>query len=365
MKRTLVMLAMAWLLVNPCLAAQEAFILTPAQRDALRITVAAPVSATHYREGPFPASVVVPNAGIRRFQAALDATVIEVNVAPGQHIKAGDELLTLSGSEVVAAQQRLLLATQELAIAKQKLKGNEALFAQGGITERRLLETRAEHGGATANRLAAESNLNIMGVSAGTVQRLIDNGEPLAALPVSASMDGVLTEQWVVPGSRVEMGAPLLEMISPAQLQLEIHMPAERCGPHLNGLEVRVNDSSGEGRVLSVGCTIHQEDQGVLVRAALDNKANLKPGQLVDVSILTPFNTSSVWRIPQTGLTRHDGKDWIFVEEGDAFRPVVVTVLRQTGHDAYISAGNSQLSTLAVSGAIALKAVWLGAGGEE
>jgi hypothetical protein len=59
------------------------------------------------------------------------------------------------------------------------------LFAQGGITERRLLETRAEHGGATANRLAAESNLNIMGVSAGTVQRLIDNGEPLAALPVS------------------------------------------------------------------------------------------------------------------------------------------------------------------------------------
>jgi multidrug efflux pump subunit AcrA (membrane-fusion protein) len=123
MKRTLVMLAMAWLLVNPCLAAQEAFILTPAQRDALRITVAAPVSATHYREGPFPASVVVPNAGIRRFQAALDATVIEVNVAPGQHIKAGDELLTLSGSEVVAAQQRLLLATQGAGDREAKTQG--------------------------------------------------------------------------------------------------------------------------------------------------------------------------------------------------------------------------------------------------
>lgn len=365
MNKHLIVMAAVILLWSGHALGQEAFTLTGGQRAALGVSVVAPSPATHYREGPFPASVVVPNAGIRRFQAALEATVTAVHVAPGQQVAAGDSLLVLSGAEVVAAQQQLLLATQELTIAEQKLKANEDLFERGGITERRLLATRAEFGAARSKRLAAQSDLQIMGVAPATVARVIEEQQPLSELPITAPMDGLITEQWVVPGSRVAMGDHLLEMISAQQLQLEIHMPAERCGSHLRGREVLVNDAPVSGRVLAVGCTIHQEDQGVLVRAELEGRGNLKPGQLVDVGIVTPFEATAVWRVPQTGLTRHEGQDWVFVEQGDAFMPVAVTVLRQIGSEAYVTTDYPRLTALAATGAVALKAVWLGAGGEE
>ena len=365
MNQYLMAIAGVVLLWSGCAVAEQTFTLTPEQRDALGVTVVAPVSATHYREGPFPASVVVPNAGIRRFQAALMATVTEVLVTPGQQVEVGDPLLVLSGAEVVAAQQQLVLATQELAIAVQKLKADEDLFKRGGITERRLLETRAAHGEARARRLAAQSDLQVMGVAATAVDNIIEQGQPVAELPITAPMDGLITEQWVVPGSRVAIGDHLLEMISAQQLQLEIHMPAERCGAHLRGRRVLVNDVSVSGRVLAVGCTIHQEDQGVLVRATLETRGSLKPGQLVDVSIVTPFDAPSVWRIPPTGLTRHNDGNWVFLAQGSDFLPVAVTVLRQTGDEVYVSTSHPRFESLAATGAIALKAVWLGAGGEE
>lgn len=364
MIKSLITAAGILMLSTSTVMAQSSFVLPIAQQTALGVTLTMPQQATHYQDGPFPASVVVPNAGIRRFEAATEATVISVNVAVGSNVMPDDELLLLTGAGVIEDQQLLLNANEQLAIAQQTLSGNQALYEQGGVTERRLREVRAAAGGAKAKVMAAQAHLQTMGVSPTIIEQIIASGVPLAALPVSAPAAGLITEQYVVPGSRVAVGDGLLEMVSTEQLELEIHVPVAQCGQHISGLEVQLNDGSHAGRVTAVGCAVHREDQGILVRAALDRTVGLKPGQLTDAHIITPFGVEGVWQIPQTALTAHDGSYWVFTVQNDEFLPTQVEVLRQTGREAFVTWDSDDHPTIAGTGAIALKAIWLGLGGE-
>ncbi len=274
--------------------------------------------------------------------------------------------MVVSGPEVVALQQELVVARQEEAVVKAKLKGDETLSREGAITERRLLQSRADAVAARSRVLAAESALDVAGVSADSIAVLKGVDDLGTRLTLVAPFAGVITEQGVMPGQLVDAGDQLLEIVRTEDLQLEIHTPVSQCGEQFENRRVAVSGFDASGVINTVGCTIHAEDQGVLLRATLeDPNQELRPGQLVDVSLDLALNGSEVWRLPRTGVTRYGGQLYVFTAQGDAFTAVPVEAVGQE-HDAWLVQGElNNNAQVAMTGAVALKAIWLGAGGEE
>ena len=342
------------------------FTVTAAQQRALGIVTAPPERAQVRDVGPLPARVIVPNSGRHVTAASVDASVAEVAVSTGNRVLEGQVLLSLAGPEVVRLQQALVVARQEESVARAKFKADQNLAREGAITERRLMQSKTSAVSARSRVLAAESALAVAGVAPEVIAGLLNADDIKSRLSVVAPFDGLVAEQSVSPGERVAAGVALITIIRTDQLQLEIHTPVSQCGDEFSSRSVSVTGYSATGTIISVGCTLHDEDQGVLLRADLnDPYRELRAGQLVDVSINLALEGSQVWRIPRTGVTRHDGQLWLFELRDQEVRALPIDSIAQE-HDAWLVRGNLHSnSIIATEGALALKAIWLGAGGEE
>ncbi|WP_323092479.1 hypothetical protein, partial [Klebsiella variicola] len=68
--------------------------------------------------------------------------------------------------------------------------------------------------------------------------------------------------------------------------------------------------------------------------------------------------------VDAAALVHHAGRTWLFAHTGGGYRAIEVTVLAQDAQRATVSGGLDGTQPVAVGGVAALKAVWLGHGGE-
>lgn len=350
----------------PTLANAQPFEVTADQRAALGIVLSQPQKADNLERGPLPARVMAPNAGRRVLATPVPAVVSHLMVAPGTAVAKGDPVYRLGGADIVALQQQLLEAVRQSAIAGSVAEGDKQLLREGAIAERRWLKTQAEARAAEARVLAARSALTLLGVDTSETDALLERGAPAEYVTVVAPFTGVVMEQRAQPGQQLAAGDSVLELVDPAQLQLEIHAPVSLCEQATNSPTVAIAGLPVTARIVTVGCAIHAEDQGVVLRAAVDDpEAALKPGQLVDVTITLDVGDDAVWRVPRTGVTRHEGRQWVFVEQDGRFMASPVSVVAEEWNAWLLRVDIPDGSRLATEGALALKAIWTGAGGEE
>ena len=196
----------------PVAAGDKMFTLSPAQRAALKVSVA-PLSA---HAGAvtvgLPARVVIPPAQERLVTAPVAGVITELRAAAGDPVRVGQTLAVLRGESLIGAQRELAQAAVQVQLAREGVKRDEALFQEGIIPESRLQAVRAQlalNESALAERRAW---LRLMGLSDAAV-KAAERGERLAdSVALVAPMDGVVMEVPAVVGARVETTAPLLRL---------------------------------------------------------------------------------------------------------------------------------------------------------
>jgi cobalt-zinc-cadmium efflux system membrane fusion protein len=112
----------------------------------------------------------------------------------------------------------------------------------------------------------------------------------------------------------------------------------------VQGQRVRVQVSSlpdqvFEGRIAVIGSVVEGESRVVPVKAEFDNKGGqLKPGMFAKLEVLTD-TTEPVLTIPQSAIVEANGRQLVFVQNGNGFEPVEVTLGRQAGNWIEIESG--------------------------
>ena len=109
------------------------------------------------------------------------------------------------------------------------------------------------------------------------------------------------------------------------------------------------------GRIVRVGRTVDAATQSVVAVAEFEAKQHsLRPGQVVQATIVTNGSDAPQWRAPAASVVRHDGADWMFLREPDGFRPIKVQVVAETSTTVSVRADIKPDATVASRGVLVL-----------
>ncbi|HXE40894.1 MAG TPA: efflux RND transporter periplasmic adaptor subunit [Azonexus sp.] len=339
-------------------SAAEPMLLQAAQLKALGIETAVAGASAATRSGTLPARVLVPNEQLRVVAAPVGGMVEMLAVAPGASVKRGQVVAHLASPQALELQRDALQSGSQAALLQQSLKRDEQLFAEGLIAESRLQATRANAAQAAAQASQQRQGLALAGVAPGKL------GGPLA---LSAPIDGVVLEQGVQLGQRVETAAMIYRIAKLSPLWLEIQAPLIVAAGLKEGSAVKIADSEVSGRLIAIGRAVDAASQTVLLRAAVGKGAEtLHPGQVVEVEIAAGGGQGQ--RLPAAALARHAGKTYAFVQtasndQGVSFAARPLRVLSQGG-DSVLVEGVQAGERVAVKGVSGLKALLTGVGSE-
>ena len=361
--RPLSALLLLLLSAAPVWAAHEVAI-THAQAEALGVRVARPQPAADAASAAYAARVVIPPHQEQVVATPLDGLLESLQVARGDTVTAGQVVAQLHSPGLVNLQRDYLQALSQERLAAEQLSRDEALFRDGIIAERRLLETRSLHGQASAALFAERETLRLSGIPDQDITALRTARHIGAKLALRSPRDGTVIEVLAVPGQRMEGAAPLLRVASLDQLWLEIRLPVELLGEVQVGARVETLDGAAGGLVTATGGAVDPQDESLLVRAEVDTgRERLRPGQFVQARIRGVTGSDS-FRVPAVAVVRRGDGDFVFVRTAAGFEPVAVERVADEGQQVVVRGALNEESQIAVSGVAALKGAWMGLGGE-
>ena len=312
-----------------------------------------------------PAKVVIPPTQEYIVTASQTGLITKLNVAIGDKVKKGDILAQLNSSDLLTLQREYLKARSVLQLATDTYKRDKKLMEEGVIADRRWQETRNQY-----QSLASEANeqrqlLEIAGMTADDLNRLEKTHRLNSQLNVHSPISGVVIERIAVAGTRIDILAPIYHIANLDELWLEINIPHERIGSIKVGDQVLVENTPVSAEIILLGQSVNPENQTLLARAKImSNKNALRVGQNINTRIIQS-NETTAFKVPNTAIAQNEGKSFIFVRSQDGFNVSQVTVLGKQGEESIISGDLTGDEDIAIKGAVALKANWLGLGSTE
>ncbi|MGR8981028.1 MAG: efflux RND transporter periplasmic adaptor subunit [Gammaproteobacteria bacterium] len=332
-----------------------------------------------------PARVVVPPAHEYLVTASQSGLITKLNASIGDHVKQGDVLAELNSPDLLSLQRQYLKAESELQMGLLTYRRDKKLFEEGVISERRWQETQSQY-----NVFASAANehrqlLEIAGMSDAEINRLKNIRRLSSRLIVLSPISGTVMDRMGVAGSRVDMLAPLYRLANLDELWLEISIPQERAAQVKAGDRVVVENigeeapfspqnGNGVNELVSAKVTatirlisqnVNPENQTVLTRAIVDGKqTSVRPGQRLNVQIIQK-TAKPAFKVPNAAIAQNEGKSYIFIRNRTGFRVTPVSVIGKQGEESVISGDLTGSEEIAVRGAVALKANWLGLGSDE
>lgn len=272
---------------------------TPGFRTAAALTgdVASTLTAPGTIESPAGrhAELTAPASGL------VDLTGVALAPAPGARVTRGQLLATLAptvgdgGSAYADARARLREAEDEFARATRLVRAEAA-------PARRLREAEI--------RLDAAREA-MSGLGGGTGGRI----------EIRAPFAGVVAKRSLVPGSRVEAGAPLFTIVDPSVVWLMTHVPAASAPTvdaaanasfTIEGSERRFTTD----RLVSVGRVIDPDSRTLPIIYQMSNaESRLTIGSHAVVLLRTGRRASGVV-IPETAVLDDDGRIIAYVQAG-------------------------------------------------
>ncbi|QPK62250.1 efflux RND transporter periplasmic adaptor subunit [Methylomonas sp. LL1] len=339
--------------------------ITPEQIDNLAIKVA-PVAAS--QQVPLlsaPATVVVPASHELLLSTPQPGLLTKLQANIGDKVEKGQVLAQVHSSELVALQQQFLTAQSDLNLVGLEQQRDKKLLGEGVIAERRWQETQAMHSSKAA--LAGESRqlLIMAGMTESEINGLAKTHKLSSMLQVRSPMSGVILERLATLGTRLDMQAPLYRIADLSELWLEISIPQERVQSLRIGDLVSIANTGISAKISMLGQSIDRDTQTLLARAVIQGQADrLKVGQHVNVQVLQD-DRQAAFKVPNTAIAQNTGHSYVFVRNANGFAVTEVAVVGKQNQDTVINGPLASGAEIAVQGAVALKANWLGLGGDE
>lgn len=360
-----VLFTLLLLVVGNAWAERQQIQVTPEQIDNLAIRLAPLAAGGDVPLLYAPARVVLPSNHELLLSTPQPGFVSELSVNVGDTVGKGQVVAKLHSPELVALQQQFLSAGSEQHLASLELNRDRKLWQEGVIAERRWQETQALYSSKAAKADEAKQLLVMAGMSAADIGELTKQRRLNRDLLVRSPMSGVVLERLAVLGERLDLQAPLFRIGDLSELWLEIRVPQEKIQSLAIGNTVNVDDTDVAAKISLIGQSVDHQNQTVLVRAVVHEKSEqLIVGQNVSVLVMLSGRQKS-FDVPNTAVVQNAGQSYLFVRDAEGFVATPIEVLGKRDKNLLIGGEFKGDEQVAVHGAMALKAIWLGFGSDE
>ncbi len=280
--------------------------------------------------------------------APAAARVTAVYAHPGEAVKRGDAVLSLTGPDLLQAHAARQSAQAQADNALQKLKRDRALFEAGAISRSRLEASEAQERSARAALEASHAAMS--GMSAAGAE----------GLRILAPADGIIMGRALAPGDAVAAGEVLAYVAHNPHVHaaLAVPMSVARQLSLKDAALVRSASCESTGSVHAIGRDVEPESQSVAVHVTLDDEACFAPGETVSARLTPHAADPSRFGLPPTAFVVHGNRTLVFVTVAGGFEPVDVDPARARAGFASSPALKAG-QRVVTRGSAALKAEWL------
>jgi RND family efflux transporter MFP subunit len=269
-------------------------VVVPLSQDAVERAgiVAAPVasgpSATEIR---LP-GVVEPNAYRQVVVTPLVAgRVTKVGPALGDRVRRGQTLAEIYSPTLAEAQTRYVSAQAMLDAHDRELQRTQKLVEIGAASRQELEKIHAEHAAQTAAVQSARSQLELLGVSASALGKMVPGHTVSATTTVPAPIAGVVTERGANVGLNVDTATKLFTVVDLATVWVVADLYEKDFSRVRVGSEAAITTSARpdftlRGRVSYIDPQVSPDTRTAKVRIEVPNAGGeLRLGMYADVVV--------------------------------------------------------------------------------
>lgn len=329
----------------------NALILSVEKRAAAGITVDTVKQRALEEILRVPAEVVINAYQSARVTPRMQAQVVARHVQLGDHVEAGQSLVTLSSIALSEAQGDLIVTDTEW----QRVSS----LGQQAVGERRYTEAQVARQQALAKVLA-------FGMQETQATDLLKSGNAAKAVgefDLLSPLAGTVLQDNFIAGELIEPGRVLFDISDESILWVEARVSPSTLSVIEVGAPARVSANGTDwidGSVIQLHHLLNETTRTQGVRIAVANKADLlHPGQFAEAEIITGRGSLKL-AIPSDAITLIKGEPAVFkLEGGNEFHAVIVETAKTIGDWTIIRSGLKEGDEIAVEGVFHLKSLLL------
>ncbi len=180
---------------------------------------------------------------------------------------------------------------------------------------------------------------------------------------MSSPITGVVAHREITPGQSVESaGTTLMKIQNQARVGATANLYEKDLQQVQIGQQVNIRVASFPNRVFTgridyIASDVQGESRVIPVRAEVDNVGGeLKPGMFAELEIATDRTSEGVTSIPASAIVEVNNLPVVYVQNGQQFQPVEVTLGQQFGERIEVKGGLFAGDRIVTEGAMQLYA---------
>lgn len=328
--------------------------------------------------------LVEPGASVTKGQPVAVVTspdLVTLRVESQDKLAQGQADLQLAEADLRLAQQNykryqqiadseIAQAQSQLDFAQEKYNKDKQLADDGALPRRNALESQTQLAQAKAELtkaksrrdvIAAENQLKRAQASVQLAKSNINRSNTsyqtrlaqLGNLPnskglvtITAPISGKVADREVTIGQTFnDAGGKLMTIVNDSRLFAtaniyEKDLSKVRIGERIRLKVASVSDRTFSGKISRIGTMVEGETRVVPVQAEIDNsRGQLKPGMFAELEVLTDQTSSAISAIPTSAVVDANGKKVVYVQSGNAYQTVEVTLGQTSGDMVEVKSG--------------------------
>lgn len=268
-------------------------------------------------------------------------------VQPGQMVKAGQIIATVSDLSLIQIQEDYWNTKAELQWAESEWNRQQKLKQENATSEKSWLESKVKWEQTQSKLNAQLERLKLVGIV------------PNAKMEIQSSVNiktqnaGQLTDLNVAQGQRIQPGEAICKILNIQNLWAEIALFDNHNAQSVMGQSVTIEDaqhSTSNGKIVQVDGQVSPIDHAIhaWVEIQTPNK-DWKPGQSIKAEVSS--SVINAIKIPKTAVVNFENKDYLFlVQDKNTFVMTAIQKVHEEGEYIWIE-GNSKATNIISAGA--------------
>ncbi|MCX6052561.1 MAG: efflux RND transporter periplasmic adaptor subunit [Campylobacterales bacterium] len=285
--------------------------------------------------GPYNGVVSLDKRDILLVSSNVASIVQDIYVRKLEYVKQGQKLLTLKSNGLLSLQQEYLEALLESKNINQNHERNIKLFADGIISNKKLLESQKLKQSSDLMLTSKANQLLTNNFSLAMLQELKKKNQPIVEKTMYASRDGIVNEVNVNIGEYVQAEDKMIEIYADGTRFIQLTFPVKVVK------NVSIGDictfDSYSAKVSAIGNVVNSASQSVEVRAIIENAKDIMINRVYEVTLIDAI--SGAFKVTKNALVFDENKPYLFKKVSLGFEMIEVKIISE-GDNCYIVKGD-------------------------
>jgi len=268
------------------------------------------------------AHVELPWDGQAMVTTLAPGRVLAIEVNPGQHVRAGQELARIESLEIETLQLKMLQAAEEASLAQRLVDQRRPLAERGAISGKYLLETETELRQKRVQLAIAERKLLALGLTEDQLGAVRTSGQPISWISVRSPINGVVVHSDARVGKFVDTEQHLFHIVDRSRVLVEGEVLETDSWQVRPGQLVKATFSVHLGQTFAgsigyVRLSIDPANRTLAVKVPMDNPNGvLRPGMSGRMEI-TVYHAKQAIVCPTAALIDTPDRAFVLLRRGE------------------------------------------------